>query len=257
MTSLVKVNTCVMTPPGPCAFSNGHCAWVGWVGRAKFGVVSTLQEWEYGVPTVAEITACYFAYINNLFPYAWPSSYNILWPHIRTVGAAAAAAAMATPHFVLLINYIYIHGRRRHYGRYCHGACTGFWEPHFGVHKLVTRGLSLWSSSQFWYSWEWLSLLVKPIGAGTNFYVHVVQVIPIKLEDIVDLPTEPYHPQRIQQLAVQCKAQRCYKSQSRQLKNEGEKIFLHIAQLNQHYAPLSTAFSSGRTTLKLLPTALH
>ena len=44
----------------------------------------------------------------------------------------------------------------------------------------------------------------------------------LNLEDVVDLPTEPYHPQRIQQLAVQCKAQRCYESQSRQLKNEGE-----------------------------------
>ena len=31
--------------------------------------------------------------------------------------------------------------------------------------------------------------------------------------------------QRIQQLAGQCKAQRCYDSQSRQLKNEGEKFF--------------------------------
>jgi len=53
-----------------------------------------------------------------------------------------------------------------------------------------------------------------------------VQVIPIKLEDVVDHPTEPYHPQRIQQLAVlvQCKAQRCYESQSRQLKHEGEKF---------------------------------
>jgi len=47
----------------------------------------------------------------------------------------------------------------------------------------------------------------------------------IKLEDVVDLPTEPYHPQRIQQLAVECKAQRCYESQSRQLKNEREKFF--------------------------------
>jgi len=44
-----------------------------------------------------------------------------------------------------------------------------------------------------------------------------MQVTPIKLEDVVDLLTEPYHPQRIHQLAVQCKAQRCYKSQSRQL----------------------------------------
>jgi len=47
----------------------------------------------------------------------------------------------------------------------------------------------------------------------------------IKLEDVVDLPTEPYHPQCIQQLVVQCKAQRCYESQSRQLKNEGAKNF--------------------------------
>jgi len=31
---------------------------------------------------------------------------------------------------------------------------------------------------------------------------------------VVDFPTEPYHLQCIQQLAVQCKAQRCYKSQS-------------------------------------------
>ena len=52
----------------------------------------------------------------------------------------------------------------------------------------------------------------------------------IKLEDVVDLPTEPYQPRRIQQLAVQCKAQRCYESQSRQLKNEGEKIFPRFAR---------------------------
>jgi len=31
-------------------------------------------------------------------------------------------------------------------------------------------------------------------------------------------------------LAVQCKAQRCYESQSRQLKNEGEKIFPRFAR---------------------------
>ena len=68
----------------------------------------------------------------------------------------------------------------------------------------------------------------------------------IKLEDVVDLPTEPYHPQHIQQLAVQRKAQRCYESQSRQLKNEGEKNF-----------PLHTAFASGRTTQKMLPTGLY
>ena len=52
----------------------------------------------------------------------------------------------------------------------------------------------------------------------------------IKLEDVVDFPTERYHPQRIQELAVQCKAQRCYESQSRQLKNEGEKIFPRFAR---------------------------
>ena len=52
----------------------------------------------------------------------------------------------------------------------------------------------------------------------------------IKLEDVVDLPTEPDHPQRIQQLAVQCKAQRCYESQSRQLKNEGEKNLPRFAR---------------------------
>ena len=37
-----------------------------------------------------------------------------------------------------------------------------------------------------------------------------LRLTPIKLVDVVDLPTEPYHPQLIQQLAVQCKAQRCY-----------------------------------------------
>ena len=52
----------------------------------------------------------------------------------------------------------------------------------------------------------------------------------IELEDVVDLPTEPYHPQRIQQLAVQCKAQRCYESQSRKPKNEGEKNFPRFAR---------------------------
>ena len=84
----------------------------------------------------------------------------------------------------------------------------------------------------------------------------VAQVIPIKLEDVVDLPTEPYHPQRIQQLAVQCKAQRCYESQSRQLKNECEKNFLCFARTDHPYAPLHTVFTSGRTTQKMLPTGL-
>ena len=54
-------------------------------------------------------------------------------------------------------------------------------------------------------------LIAPPVGVYYNSI--------IKLEDVVDLPTEPYHPQ---QLAVQCKAQRCYESQYRQLKNEGE-----------------------------------
>jgi len=40
-----------------------------------------------------------------------------------------------------------------------------------------------------------------------------MQVAPINLEDVVDLPTEPYHPQHSQQLAVQCKAQSCFESQ--------------------------------------------
>ena len=59
-----------------------------------------------------------------------------------------------------------------------------------------------------------------------------MQVTPIKLEDIVDLLTEPYHPQSIQQLAVQCKAQRCYESQSRQPKNESEKKFSTLPTVN-------------------------
>jgi len=58
--------------------------------------------------------------------------------------------------------------------------------------------------------------------------IHVASPVSHKLYlyiNVVDLPTKPYHPQRIQQLAVQCKAQRYCESQSRQLKNEGEKIF--------------------------------
>jgi len=78
----------------------------------------------------------------------------------------------------------------------------------------------------------------------------------MKLEDIVDLPTEPFHPQRIQQLAVQCKAQRCYGSQSQQLKNEGEKNFPHFVQMDHHYTLLYTAFASGCTTHRMLPTGL-
>jgi len=74
---------------------------------------------------------------------------------------------------------------------------------------------------------------------------------------VVDLPTEPYHPQRIQQLAVQCKAQRFYDSQSRQLKNEGEKFLPRFARTDRRYAPLHTTFASGRTTQKMLPTGLR
>ena len=39
----------------------------------------------------------------------------------------------------------------------------------------------------------------------------------------------------VYQLAVQCKAQRWYESQSRQLKNEGEKIFPCFARTDRHY----------------------
>jgi len=53
----------------------------------------------------------------------------------------------------------------------------------------------------------------------------VTQVIPIKLGDVVDLPTEPCHPQCIQQLAVQCKAHRCYKSQPDNWKVKVKKFF--------------------------------
>jgi len=69
-----------------------------------------------------------------------------------------------------------------------------------------------------------------------------------KLEGIVDLLTAAVSS------AVQ--SQRCYGSQSRQLKNEGEKIFLHFVQMHQCYAPLFTAFGSCHTTEKLLPTGL-
>ena len=60
-------------------------------------------------------------------------------------------------------------------------------------------------------------LIAPPVGVYYNSI--------IKLEDVVDLPAEPYHPQRIQQFTVQCKAQKCYDSQSRQLKNEGDNNF--------------------------------
>jgi len=89
----------------------------------------------------------------------------------------------------------------------------------------------------------------------------------IKLEDVVDLPTEPYHPQRIQQLAVQCKAQRCYESQSRQLKYEGEKKFfalctdslpLHISMHCLHQWPFHSkiAFYSP-ACVKKFPVSGH
>ena len=62
--------------------------------------------------------------------------------------------------------------------------------------------------------------------------------------------------QRIQQLAGQSKVQRCYDSQSRQLKNEGEKFFPRFARTDRRYAPLHTAFAKARTTQKRLPTGL-
>ena len=58
----------------------------------------------------------------------------------------------------------------------------------------------------------------------------------------------------VYQLAVQCKAQWCYESQSRQLKNRGDKIFPCFVQIDRRYAPLCTAFGSDRITTKLLPT---
>jgi len=41
------------------------------------------------------------------------------------------------------------------------------------------------------------------------------------------------------------------------VKNEGEKILPRFVWKNLHYAPLCTAFGSGRTGLRLLPTALN
>jgi len=49
----------------------------------------------------------------------------------------------------------------------------------------------------------------------------------------------------------------CYESQSRRLKNEGEKIFPRFVQTDQHYVPLCTAIGTASATTKLLPTALH
>ena len=47
---------------------------------------------------------------------------------------------------------------------------------------------------------------------------------------------------------MQCKARRCHESPSRQLKNEGEKKFPRSARTDRRFAPLFTAFGSGRTT---------
>jgi len=47
-----------------------------------------------------------------------------------------------------------------------------------------------------------------------------------------------------------CKAQRCYESQSRRLKNEGENNF-------PGYVLLCTTIGTTSATTKLLPTALH
>jgi len=55
----------------------------------------------------------------------------------------------------------------------------------------------------------------------------------------------------------QQKPQRCYVSQSRQLKNEGEKNFPRKARTDRRYAPLHTAFATARTTQKMLPTGLR
>ena len=69
------------------------------------------------------------------------------------------------------------------------------------------------------------SLLTTTRDSHPGIYPRVAQVTPIKLEDVVDLPTEPYHPQCIQQLAAKCKAQTCYESQSRQLKMKVKNYF--------------------------------
>jgi len=62
----------------------------------------------------------------------------------------------------------------------------------------------------------------------------------------------------VYQLAVQCKAQRCYESQSRQLKNEGEKIFCTSRTLiSTTCLSLCTAFSSAYTAHKWIHTGLH
>ena len=55
---------------------------------------------------------------------------------------------------------------------------------------------------------------------------------------------------------MQCKAKRCYESQSRQLKNEGEKIFPRFARTDRQYAPLCKALHRA-TAHKWIHTALH
>ena len=82
------------------------------------------------------------------------------------------------------------------------------------------------------------SLLTTARDLHLGSYPCVVQVTPIKLEDVVDLRTEPYHPQCIRQLAAKCKAQRCYESQSRQLKMKVKKI---ISMLHAVKSPLHTS----------------
>ena len=58
-------------------------------------------------------------------------------------------------------------------------------------------------------------------------------------------------------VSSECKAQRCCESQSRQLKNEGDKIFPPFAWMDRQNVPLCTAFASACATTKLLPMALH
>ena len=54
-------------------------------------------------------------------------------------------------------------------------------------------------------------------------------------------------------VSMQCKPRRCYESQSRQLRNEGENFF----RASRADRSLTTAFASRRTTTKLFPTCLH
>ena len=68
----------------------------------------------------------------------------------------------------------------------------------------------------------------------------VVQATPIKLEDVVDLPTEPLSPSVYSAVSSAVQSTNVLKSQSRQLKNEGEKIFPCFTQTDCHYTPLHT-----------------